>query len=169
MPLSSLRVRAATIADLDQILMFIQQKAAFDGFREPIKVTPTALSQTLFNDPPLAEVAFAEIDANPVGFVLFTQTYSSFLAQPTLWIDDLFVQAQWRRQGSGTALLKYVAGVAQSRGCGRIEWTVATRNQAGILFYKQLGAQIREEVRLCRMTTQTIDRLVHAQLEKPQQ
>lgn len=164
MPLSNLRIRAATIADLDQILMFIRQKAVFDGFCEPLKVTPTALRQTLFTDSPLAEVAFAEMDDNPVGFVLFSQTYSSFLAQPTLWIDDLFVQAEWRRQGIGTALLSYVAQTAQSRSCGRIEWTVATKNETGIQFYNQQGAQIREEVRLCRMTAQTIDRFAQTHI-----
>lgn len=156
-----LDVRAATIADLDQILAFIDQKAAFDGFCDSVPATPTALQQTLFCDPPCAEVAFAEINRRAVGFVLFSQMYSSFLAQPTIWIDDLFVQADWRRQGVGTALLKYIAQLAKTRACGRIEWTVATSNGMGIAFYQQQGAQIREQVRLCRMTAETIERLTH--------
>ncbi|MBF2026878.1 MAG: GNAT family N-acetyltransferase [Oscillatoriales cyanobacterium C42_A2020_001] len=155
----TIQLRAATIADLDQILMFIHQKAAFDGFRDPIVATPELLKQTLFSDRPCAEVAFAEVDTAAVGFVLFSQTYSSFLAQQTIWIDDLFVQAHWRRQGVGSALVSYVAQIAKSRNCGRIEWTVATTNANGIAFYQQLGAQIREEVRLCRMTAPAIAKI----------
>ncbi|MDX2242587.1 MAG: GNAT family N-acetyltransferase [Leptolyngbyaceae cyanobacterium bins.302] len=159
---SSIQIRTATIADLEQILAFIQQKADFDGFRDPVIATVDSLSQTLFGEMPGAEVAFAEIDQNAVGFVLFSQMYSSFLAQPTIWIDDLFVQAEWRRQGIGTALLQYIAQIAKRRNCGRIEWTVATRNDSGVQFYQQQGAQIRETVRLCRMNTSAIDELINA-------
>lgn len=158
----TITIRAATIADLDQILAFIRQKADFDGFRDPITATSKTLKHTLFSDRPCAEVAFAEVDGKPVGFVLFSQTYSSFLAQPTIWIDDLFVQSDWRRQGVGSALVGYVAKLAQNRECGRIEWTVATKNTHGIEFYQQQGAQIREEVRLCRMTVPAIANLAAA-------
>lgn len=157
----SLQIRTAAIADLDQILAFIQQKAAFDGYQNDLIATAELLRNTLFGEVPCAEVAFAEINGTAIGFVLFAQMYSSFLAQPTLWIDDLFVQAPWRRQGVGTALVRYVAQIAQRRNCGRIEWTVATANDSGIEFYQQQGAQIREEVRLCRMDTHAIDQLIH--------
>jgi GNAT superfamily N-acetyltransferase len=160
---SSIRVRAATLADLDQILAFIQQKAAFDGFQAPLVATADRLQQTLFGPDPCAEVAFAEVAETAVGFILFTQLYSSFLAQSTLWIDDLFVLPKWRRQGIGRALLKYVAALAKTRHCERIEWTVATQNDAGIQFYQQQGAQIRTEVRLCRLNAQTIATLVQAE------
>ena len=156
----NIQVRAATIADLDQILAFIHQKAAFDGFRDPVAATIATLQQTLFGDRPDAEVAFAEVNTIAVGFVLFSQTYSSFLAQPTIWIDDLFVQSDWRQRGIGTALLSYVAQLAKTRNCGRIEWTVAVNNAMGIQFYKQRGVQIREEVRLCRMTAEAMDCLL---------
>ena len=159
----SIQVRAATIADLDQILAFIQQKAVFDGYRDALSATAETLQQTLFGEFPYAEVAFAEVNSLPIGFVLFAQMYSSFLAQPTLWIDDLFVQVEWRRQGVGTALLKHLAEIGKTRGCGRIEWTVATHNNAGIQFYRQQGAQIREEVRVCRLDASAIANLVLAQ------
>ncbi len=154
-----LQVRAATIADLDQIVAFIQQKADFDGFRDPLVATATTLQQTLFGEFPCAEVGFAAVEQQAVGFVLFSSMYSSFLAQPTLWIDDLFVSATWRRQGIGAALVQYVATLAKARHCGRIEWTVATQNQAAIAFYQQQGAQIREGVRLCRLDADGLDRL----------
>ncbi len=152
----AITLRAATIADLDQILMLIRQKAEFDGACDRLTATRDTLQQTLFGPHPCAEVVFAEVNATPVGFVLFCPMYSSFLAQPTLWIDDLFVQASWRRQGIGTALLQYVGQVAQARHCGRIEWTVDIHNQSGIEFYQQQGAQIRSEVHLCRIALPTV-------------
>jgi len=157
-----IHIRAAAIADLDQILAFLQQKAAFDGDQDALIATAETLMQTLFGEVPCAEVAFAEVNGQAIGFVLFAQMYSSFLAQPTIWIDDLFVQAPWRRQGVGTALVQHVAQIAKRRNCGRIEWTVATVNDSGMEFYRQQGAQIRDEVRLCRMDTHAIDRLIHA-------
>ena len=159
MPPLNLTIRPTTIADVDQILSFIHQKAAFDGFTGTIAATVTTLKQTLFGDRPCAEVVFAEVDRQVVGFILFSQGYSSFLAQPTLWIDDLFVQSHWRRQGIGAALIKHVVHIAHQRQCGRIEWTVATQNPDGIAFYKQQGAQIQEAVRLCRMSAPTIAQL----------
>lgn len=160
---SSLRIRAATIADLEPILAFIQQKAAFDGFHDPLVATTETLKHTLFDKVPCAEVVFAEVNSSPVGFVLFSPMYSSFLAQPTIWIDDLFVQANWRRQGIGAALVQHISQIAKVRNCGRIEWTVATGNDSAIQFYQQQGAQMREEVRLCRMDTHAINRLIHNQ------
>ncbi|HIK16662.1 MAG TPA: GNAT family N-acetyltransferase [Leptolyngbyaceae cyanobacterium M33_DOE_097] len=158
----NLRIRAATIADLDQLLAFIHQKASFDGCPDAVRATPEILQQAFFSDRPCAEAVFAEVAGQPVGFAVFFQNFSSFLAQPTLWMDDLFVQLEWRGQGIGTALVKYVAEIAQTRHCGRIEWTVATRNANGIAFYKQKGAQIREEVRLCRLTAPAIAALTRS-------
>lgn len=163
-----LHIRAAAIADLDQILSFIQQKADFDGNQDALIATAETLKQTLFGDVPCAEVAFAEVNGKAIGFALFAPMYSSFLAQPTLWIDDLFVQAPWRRQGVGTALVQYVAQIAKRRNCGRIEWTVAAGNDSGIAFYQQQGAQIRDEVRLCRMDARAIDRLIPSHPMQPQ-
>lgn len=166
------RVRAATIADLDQILAFIHQKAAFDGFKGSIAATRETLQRDLFGDRPLAEVAFAEVAGTAIGFALFFQTYSSFLAKPSIWIDDLFVQAPYRRQGVGTALVSYVAQVAESRNCGRMEWAVDTNNPGGMTFYRQMGAQILEGIRLCRMAAPAIAALTqkeHSQLVKTPQ
>lgn len=152
MPALTLEIRAATPADLDQILMFINEKAAFDGSPNAVQASREKLAKTLFTPSPSAEVAFAEVEKKIVGFVLFFQTYSSFLAQPTMWMDDLFVQPGMRGQGIGKALITYVAQQAKQRNCGRLEWTVATHNDRAIEFYKSQGAQIQEEVRLCRLS-----------------
>lgn len=147
----SIAIRPATIADLDLIYQFLVQKAAFDGCSEPLPFSLNQLQQALFGDAPLAEVLLAEVDQTAVGFALFYQTYSSFLAQPTLWLDDLFIQAPLRHQGVGTALIDRLLQIAQQRGCGRIEWTVNRHNDPAIAFYQKQGATISEELRLCRL------------------
>ena len=146
-----IQVRVANIDDIELILKFISQKAKFDGCPSAVEATADKLKQTLFCDPPLASVLFASVEGSAVGFAVFFQTYSSFLAQPSIWLDDIFVLPQMRGKGVGTALLTYIAEIAHERGCGRIEWTVSIANTLGIEFYQKQGAQILEHVRLCRV------------------
>jgi GNAT superfamily N-acetyltransferase len=144
-------IRAATLADLDLLLSFITQKAEFDGQLSQLQATPETLRQTLFAEAPLAQALLAEADKVAIGFALFYLTYSSFLAKPSLWIDDLFVQPHLRNQGIGTALIQQIFQIAQAKNCGRIEWTVATRNVSAIAFYQKHQAQILERIRVCRV------------------
>ncbi len=146
-----IKVREAELADLEVILAFISQKSEFDGCKNLLVATADKLQQTLFCKPPLVRVLLAEIAGKTVGFALFYSSYSSLLTQPCLWLDDLFVQAPMRGMGVGTALLKYLAQIAQSTNCGRIEWTVNTGNAPGIAFYEKQGARILENIRVCRI------------------
>jgi len=160
-----IQVRTANIDDIELILSFLSQKANFDGCPSALEATAPKLKQTLFCSPSLASVLFAELEGSTVGFALFFYTYSSFLAQPSIWLDDLFVQPQMRGKGVGTALLMHLATIAESKNCGRIEWTVATNNTRGIAFYKKHGAQILETIRLCRVEQASITRLALKHLE----
>lgn len=144
-------IRAATLANLDLLLSFIAQKAEFDGQLSQLQATPETLRQTLFAEAPLAQALLAEVNKVAIGFALFYFTYSSFLAKPSLWIDDLFVQPHMRNQGIGTALMQEIFQVAQAKSCGRIEWTVATQNVNAIAFYQKHQAQILERIRVCRV------------------
>ncbi|HAA28694.1 MAG TPA: GNAT family N-acetyltransferase [Cyanobacteria bacterium UBA8553] len=166
----SIHIRLANVEDIELILSFISQKAEFDRClnvfdTNALEATTDKLRQTLFCNPPLAHLLFAEVDGIAVGFALFFYTYSSFLAQPNIWLGDLFVQPQMRSKGIGTALLAHLAQIAQEKNCGRLEWTVATNNTRGITFYKKLGAQILENTRLCRVDKTSITRLADKQLE----
>ncbi len=146
-----MKVREAELTDLELILAFISQKSEFDGFLNLLEATADKLKQTLFCDSPLARVLLAEVAGKAVGFAMFHSSYSSFLAQPCLWLDDLFVKYDYRGFGVGTALLKSLAQIAESTNCGRIEWTVNTRNAPGIAFYQKQGARILENIRVCRI------------------
>ncbi|MEG4842414.1 GNAT family N-acetyltransferase [Microcoleus sp. B9-D4] len=156
-----IKIREAELADLELILAFISQKSEFDGSKNLLTATADKLQETLFCQPPLVRVLLAEVAGKAVGFALFHSSYSSLLAQPCLWLDDLFVQAHFRGMGVGTALLKYLAQIAESTNCGRIEWTVNTGNAPGIAFYEKQGARILENIRVCRIEGSAIAQLAN--------
>lgn len=154
-----IKIREAELADLELIVDFISQKSEFDGSKNLLAATADKLQKTLFCQPPLVRVLLAEVAGKAVGFALFYSSYSSLLTQPCLWLDDLFVQAPMRGMGVGTALLKYLAQIAESTNCGRMEWTVNTANAPGIAFYEKQGARILENIRVCRIDGDGIGRL----------
>jgi GNAT superfamily N-acetyltransferase len=155
-----IKIREAELADLESIVDFISQKSEFYGCKNMLAATADKLQQTMFYQPPLVRVLLAEIAGKAVGFALFYSSYSSLLTQPCLWLDDLFVQAPMRGMGVGTALLKYLAQIAESTNCGRMEWTVNTANAPGIAFYQKQGARILEKIRVCRIDGDGIGLLV---------
>ncbi|MEG3989448.1 GNAT family N-acetyltransferase [Microcoleus sp. S28C3] len=146
-----IKIREAELADLELIVGFLSQKSEFDGCKNLLAATADKLQKTMFGQPQLVRVLFAEVAGTAVGFALFYSSYSSLLTQPCLWLDDLFVQAPMRGMGVGTALLKYLAQIAESTNCGRMEWTVNTGNAPGIAFYEKQGARILENIRVCRI------------------
>lgn len=95
----------------------------------------------------------------PVGFALYYFTYSTFLGRPTLYLEDLFVLPKERGNGAGKALLRELAKIAVRRGCGRMEWTVLDWNTPSIRFYEKLGAKLRKEWVLTRLTGAPLRRL----------
>ena len=155
----NVQTRVATVEDIELIYGFLLQKAEFDRYSNKLEATPEKLRQTLFCQPPLATVLFAEVDGIAVGFALFGYSYSSFLAQLTLWLGDLFVQSHSRGQGVGTALVLHLAHIAEKTDCGRIEWTVAVNNSLGISFYEKQGARILE-TKLCRVNRALIAQIL---------
>ena len=161
----NLKIRVADIKDVELILDLIGQKAEFDGYLDPLEATADKLRQTLFYDvPPQAHVLLAEVEAIAVGFALYSYTYSSFLAEPGIWLDDLFVQSHMRGKGIGQALIDCLVQIAAENNYGRIEWTVNTNNAPAISFYKKQGAQIMESIRLCRIDRGEISRLAGKEL-----
>ncbi|MCC2672015.1 MAG: family N-acetyltransferase [Armatimonadetes bacterium] len=155
-------VRGAIETDLPLILSFLRKKAAFDGCPEALQATPELLREALFNGAPLAGVLLAELEGEVVGFASYFSTFSSFLARPGLWLDDLYVDEPVRSQGVGRALLAHLARLAQERGCGRLEWSAARDNDRGLAFYRRHGAYVSDSARLCRLDEAAIARLVSA-------
>lgn len=136
-----LRLRPATADDVALVLAFIRELAEYEQLADEVVATEDALARTLFGDRPAAEVVLALWADLPVGFALFFPSYSTFLARPGLYLEDLFVRPSHRGRGIGLALLRHLAGLARARGDGRLEWSVLDWNQPAIDFYRRLGAE----------------------------
>jgi len=115
-----------------------------------------------FGRPRYFETLICRHGRTPIGFALYYFTYSTFLGRPTLYLEDLFVLAEARGNGAGRALLRALAKVAVRRGCGRMEWTVLDWNTPSIRFYRKLGAKLRREWILTRLTGAPLRRLARA-------
>ena len=148
---SLVAVREAEPRDVPRILDLIRKKAAFDGVPDRVEATEDALHNHLFGDRPSAHVILGELGGRVVGFALFFLTFSSFLARPGIWLDDLYVDEDVRGNGVGAALLTHLARIAKSKGHGRIEWVTAADNSKGLNFYRRSGAEIQERVRVLRL------------------
>ncbi|MEL6489724.1 MAG: GNAT family N-acetyltransferase [Cyanobacteria bacterium J06621_3] len=157
MPIS---VRLANTSDIPNLLTLIRLKADFDGCPQSVKATAEKLEATLFSERPMGYVLLAksastqasEYSGLPLGFASYHFIYSTFLAQPGLWLDDLFVREGHRNQSIGVQLIQALRDTAKQNNCGRIDWTVDINNAAGIRFYERIGGQLRKNVHLCRLS-----------------
>ena len=139
--MSSVHIRNATEGDVPLILQFIRDLAIYEKLEHKVEATEQQLRQTLFGSPRFAEVVFAEVDGQEAGFALFFHNYSTFLGQPGIYLEDLFVRTEMRGRGIGKSILTHLARLAKERGCGRIEWAVLNWNKPSIDFYKSIGAE----------------------------
>jgi GNAT superfamily N-acetyltransferase len=138
--MSKVRIVPATEPDLPIILGMICALAEYEKLSHQVTATEAKLRETLFGIKPAAEVLLAHYDGECAGFAVFFATYSTFVAQPGLYLEDLYVKPHLRGQGIGVALIKHLAEIAVDRGYSRLEWGVLNWNQPSIQFYKKLGA-----------------------------
>jgi GNAT superfamily N-acetyltransferase len=158
-PTSTLTIRSATEQDVPLILSFIRQLAEYERLLDAVKATEEALRTTLFGARPVGEVLIAEDGGTPVGFALFFQNYSTFLAQAGLYLEDLFVVPAARGRGVGRLLLEHLAQIAIERGYGRVEWAVLDWNAPAIGFYRRVGAVAMQDWTIFRLTGDALTRL----------
>jgi GNAT superfamily N-acetyltransferase len=151
-PLPDLTIRPAAVEDVPLILAFIRELAKFERLTHEVVATEEDLRRTLFGEHPFAEVIIASIGDAPVGFALFFHNYSTFLAQPGLYIEDLYVRESHRGLGIGRAMFAHLARLARDRRCGRLEWWVLDWNERAIRFYERLSAQAMSDWTVYRLT-----------------
>jgi GNAT superfamily N-acetyltransferase len=145
-------IREATEADVPLVLQFIRDLAEYERLAERVVATEEGLRRTLFGSPRFAEVLIAEEGGAPAGFALFFHNYSTFLGQPGIYLEDLFVREEMRGRGIGKALLARLARLARERGCGRVEWAVLDWNAPSIAFYRSIGAVSLDDWKIMRLT-----------------
>jgi GNAT superfamily N-acetyltransferase len=145
-------LRPANATDVGLILQFIRDLAEYEKLTDECVATEETLRASLFGKKPAAESVLAFCDDEPAGFALYFTNFSTFLAKPGLYLEDLFVKPRFRQQGVGRRLLLYLAKLANERGYGRMEWSVLDWNEPAIAFYASLGARPLKEWRICRLT-----------------
>ena len=148
----SFSVRPAQLGDEAAIFGLIQQLAEFERLTHQVSGSAELLAEHLFGARPAAEALVAEAAGELLGFALFFGNYSTFLTQPGIYLEDLFVVPKERGRGIGKALLIAVARIAQERQCGRLEWSVLDWNANAIAFYERAGATVMPDWRICRIT-----------------
>lgn len=134
------------------MVQMIRELAAFEQLEHLVQVTPEKLRPHLFGEKPVAEAMVAEVDGKAIAFALYFTNFSTFLAQPGLYLEDLYVQPAHRAKGVGEALLTRLAALAAERGCGRFEWSVLDWNANAIRFYERMGATVMPDWRICRIS-----------------
>ena len=145
-------VRRAVPEDAQAILTLVDALADYEKLARPTAAARERLVRDLFGPKPRLECSLVFLDGYPVGYAFTFETYSSFLALPTLYLEDLFVLTEARGRKAGYALFQHVLDEAKRRGCGRLEWTVLDWNQLAIDFYERLGGTHLKEWQLYRIS-----------------
>ena len=153
------RIRPAAPEDVPLILSLIRELAEYEKLLHEVKATEAELRTALFGARPHAECLIAELGGKPAGFALFFHNFSTFLAKPGLYLEDLYVKPELRGKGVGKKLLAHLAALALKRGCGRFEWAVLDWNAPAIRFYQSLGAQMMETWKINRLTGSALEKL----------
>lgn len=153
-----MNIRTATRADVPAILGFIKDLAEYEKLSHEVVADEAKLAATLFGERPAAEVLICE-DPEPIGFALFFTSYSTFLAKPGLYLEDLFVRPSARGRGAGKALMVALAKLCVARDYGRFEWSVLDWNEPALQFYRKLGALPQAEWTVQRVTGEALKQL----------
>ena len=155
-------IKKAEICDVPAILFFIRKLAEYEKLLYEVVATEESLRETLFGETRYAEAILGIFNGSPIGFALFFNNYSTFLGKPGIYLEDLYVRPEMRGKGFGKTLLAYIARLAISRNCGRLEWSVLDWNKPAIDFYESLGAVPMNEWTVNRMTGDALKNLAEA-------
>jgi GNAT superfamily N-acetyltransferase len=157
--LGSVTIRKANAGDAKLLISLILGLAEFEKLEPPDEAAQQRLVADAFGPQPRFEVFLAESEGKVAGYAFTFETYSTFLALPTLYLEDLFVLPEFRSKRIGYALMVYLAREAINRGCGRMDWTVLDWNEHAIKFYKRLGGQHMDEWYYYRLDRTALERL----------
>ncbi len=158
---SEVHIRRATPDDAPSFLWLVDELAAYEKLEPPSAEAKKRLVRDMSVTTPRFEVYLAETGGSAVGYAIVFETYSTFLALPTLYLEDLFVLPNYRKNGIGYALFRKIAIEAHRRKCGRMEWAVLDWNLLAIDFYRKLGARHLTEWNVYRLTESDLERIAN--------
>jgi GNAT superfamily N-acetyltransferase len=156
-----LELRDAKPDDAELLLSYIRELAEFERLTHECVADAALLRKSLFEEKK-AHAIMAEWDGKPAGFALYFYNFSTFVGRPGLYLEDLFVRPQFRRNGIAKSVFRYLASKAVAEGCGRMEWSVLNWNENAIAFYRSLGAKPMDEWTVQRLTGEALTRLAQS-------
>lgn len=145
-------IRPATPDDVPLITSMVRELAEYEKLADQAVATEADFARELFGPSPKAHALIVEHEGQPAGFALYFYNFSTFLGRPGIYIEDVFVRSEFRRNGYGRKIFKYLANKALAEGCGRMEWWVLDWNAPAIEFYRGLGAVAMDEWTVQRLT-----------------
>ncbi|WP_141577834.1 GNAT family N-acetyltransferase [Actinomadura sp. WMMA1423] len=151
-------IRYATSADVPDILRLVRELAEYERALHEVKATEEQLRERLFGDDPKAFAHVVEHEGRVVGFAVWFLTFSTWNGTHGIYLEDLFVEPEYRGHGYGKTLLTELARIADERGYGRVEWAVLNWNEPAIGFYEALGARPQDEWAVYRLTGDALTR-----------
>lgn len=152
-------IRKAEPGDVSVVLEFIRRLAEYEHLIHEVEATEERLGRYLFGEEKVAEAVIGFYNGTPVGFAIYFFNFSTFLAKPGIYIEDLYILEEYRGQGFGKVMLAFLARQASESGCGRLEWAVLDWNEPSIVFYKSLGARLMNEWIINRVTGEALSEL----------
>jgi GNAT superfamily N-acetyltransferase len=155
----SFRIAPAEEKDVPVILQLIKALAEYERLTDEVLATESDIRQAVFGPRPFAEIVLAFSAETPIGFAVFFHNFSTFVGRPGLHLEDVFVVPRWRGRGVGRQLLSHVAQIAIDRQCGRMEWAVLNWNEPALGFYRNLGADVMDQWRMCRLSGDALARV----------
>tara|TARA_B100001250_G_scaffold76730_1_gene62855 strand:+ start:605 stop:1126 length:522 start_codon:yes stop_codon:yes gene_type:complete len=155
-------IRSAQPSDCGQILAFIKDLAEYEKLSHEVVATEEALLKTLFGEDPRAEVILGIYKGQTVGFAIFFHTYSTFLAESGLYLEDLYIVPKWRGRGFGSEIVCYLAYLADKRDCARMEWSVLDWNEPALKVYRLLGAKPMKDWTVQRLAGDHLQKLARS-------
>ncbi len=160
--MADLQIREATPEDVALILGFITSLAIYEKAEHEVLASESDIRESLFGDDATAYGLICSINDTPIGFAVYFFNYSTWLGKPGLYLEDLYIEPEYRSSGAGKALLKYLAKTAVTKGCGRFEWSVLDWNTPARSFYESLGAQPQDEWIIYRLAGKELEKLAHS-------
>jgi len=166
MNMSNIIIKEAEIADIPIILSFINKLAEYEKLSNEVIATNEIIKESLFSEHSNAHSVIGFLNNKPVTFAIYFFNYSTFLGKKGLYLEDLFVLSEFRNNGVGKQMLKYLANIAIQNNCGRFEWSVLDWNKPAIEFYKKLGAELKTEWITTRISGKNLENLANLNINK---
>lgn len=157
--MSRIEITPITRTEIPELLELIRELAVFEKLEHAVEATPAVLENSLFGPQPAAGALLARCDGKLAGYAIYFFTFSSFIGRAGIWLEDLYVRPDFRKQGLGLNLIQAVARIGVEKNCGRFEWTALDWNVKALDFYDKLGAQKLGEWILLRMNQAELKRL----------